>query len=170
MKAEKVVVGIYTYVDDTVSAINFAKTNNLKYEVYMPTYVPEVAHAISDKRSHVAKISLTGAITGLTAGFALAILCSLDWPMRVSAKAIVSIPGFVVIGYEWTILFGALFTLLGIFLLCRLPNPFKKVGYDSRFSNDKFGVVLSCGNNEADRYKQELIKTGADEVLVKEGL
>lgn len=170
MKGKKVVVGIFTYVDDAIKAITATKESKLDYDVYSPTYVPDLEHAVSDKRSLIGIISIIGGLTGLTAGFTLAIMCSLDWPMRVSSKAIVSIPGFVVIGYEWTILFTALFTLGGIALLCRLPNPFRKVGYHESFSRDKFGVVVGCDDDNIDSVKESLLSAGADEVLVKEGL
>jgi hypothetical protein len=103
-------------------------------------------------------------------GFGLAILCSLDWPLRVSAKDIVSVPGFVVIGYECTILFGALATLAAMFHFCRLPDILRKVGYDPRFSDDKFGVVVGCGTDEVDSVVDSLKKAGADEVEVRDAI
>ena len=170
MKGEKTLVGVYTYADDAVKAIESVKETGLDYQVFTPTYVPELEHAVSTKRSMIGPISFMGGITGLTAGFSLAILTGLDWPIRVSAKDIVSIPGFVVVGYEWTILFGAIFTLLGMKFLCRIPNPFRKVGYDPRFSDDKFGVSVGCSVSEVDDLKSKMESFGADEVLVQEGL
>ncbi len=170
MKGQKVVVGVFTYLDDALKGIQVAKDNDKDYQVYAPTYVPALVHAVDSKRSKIAMISLTGGICGLIAGFALAILTGLDWPMRVSAKNIVSIPAYIVVGYEWTILWGALFTLNGMLLLCRIPNPFRKVGYDPRFSDDKYGVVIGCEPDQVDQIKEKLAHTGADEVMVKEGL
>jgi hypothetical protein len=170
MKGQKAVVGVFTYLDDTLKAIGYAKSQQKSYQVFSPTYVPALNHAVDESRSPVGGLSLTGAVTGLTAGFALAIWTSLDWPMRVSAKNIVSIPGFVVVGYEWTILFGSLATLLGIFILCRLPNYLRKVGYDPRFSDDKYGVAIACAAGEVEGIQQALRNAGADEVLVKEGI
>lgn len=170
MKGTKALVGVFTYMDDAISAVKLAKDSQLDFKVYSPVPNHELEHATYPERSPLRFITGTGAVTGLCAGFALAILCSMDWPMRVSAKDIVSIPAFIVIGYEWTILFGALFTLKGLLVLGRIPNPFKKVGFDPRFTQDKFGVVIGCENDDVDTLKQKLEKCGADEVLVKEGL
>jgi molybdopterin-containing oxidoreductase family membrane subunit len=94
----------------------------------------------------------------------------MDWPMRTSAKDVVSVPAFVVIGYECTILFGAIATLLAMFHFCRLPDILRKVGYDPRFSDDKFGVVVSCGGEEVDTVVESLKRAGADEVEVRDAL
>ena len=170
MKGQKAVVGVFTYLDDALGAVEYAKSTGLDYKVYSPTYVPTLTEAVDKKRSWVPTISLIGAVFGLTAGFTLAIWTSLDWPMRVSAKNIVSIPGFVVVGYEWTILWGAIFTLNALLFFCGIPNPFRKVGYDPRFSDDKFGVVIGCDPERVDEISEKISGTGADEVLVKEGL
>ena len=170
MKGSKAIVGVFTYLDDTLGAVEAAKAENLEYTVYAPTYIPEIDEATSEDRSPIAIVSLTGAVLGLVGGFVLAILCGLDWPLRTSAKDIVSIPGYIVIGYECTILFGALATLAGIFHFCRLPDPFRRPGYDPRFSDDKFGVVIGCDADDVEKVKAKLEEAGADEVEVRDGL
>lgn len=170
MNGSKAVVGVFTYLDDTIRAIKGAQASNYEYRVYSPFANHEIEEATSDTKSPVRKITMTGALLGLCSGFALAILCSMDWPMRVSAKPIVSIPGFVVIGYECTILFGAIFTLLGMMHFCRIPDILRKVGYDPRFSNDKFGVVVGCSSADVERVSNELRQAGAEEVEVRDAL
>jgi len=170
MKGNKAVVGVFTYMDDAIKAINAAKASKLDFRVYSPVPNHELDEAADPARSPVRFVTGTGAVLGLVAGFALAIWTSLEWPMRVSAKDIVSVPGFVVIGYECTILFGAIFTLLAMFHLCRLPDILRKVGYDPRFSQDKFGVVVGCDSKEVDSVKAKFTSIGADEVQVRDGL
>lgn len=170
MKGSKTVVGVFTYLDDTLSAIHKAKEGKHEYEVYSPTYVHELEHAIDDSRSPIAMITLTGAILGLLGGFALAILCGMDWPLRVSAKEIVAVPAYVVIGYECTILFGAMFTLKGLLFLCRIPDIIRRPGYDQRFSHDKYGVVIGCNDNETGKMEELLRSSGADDVEVRDGM
>ena len=150
MKAKKAVVGVYTYLDDILSAIKNVKESGREFKVYSPTFIHELDHAISHKRSPVAVITLIGALTGLIGGFTLAIWAGLDYPLRVSAKDIVAPPAYVVIGYECTILFGAMATLTALFHFCRLPHIFRQVGYDPRFSYDKFGLVVACEKDEAE--------------------
>jgi hypothetical protein len=112
----------------------------------------------------------TGAVTGLYAGFGLAILTSLDYPLRVSAKDIAAIPSFIVVGFECTILFGGLATFLALVLLCRLPDLIRKVGFDPRFTQDKFGVVIGCSVAQVDDVSKSFNSSGADEVQVRDAL
>ena len=170
MKGNKAVVGVFEYQDDTVKAIETVKQAELDYRVYSPFRDHAIEEASMPNKSPVRKVTMTGAITGITFGFGLAILCSLDYPLRVSAKDVVSIPGFVVIGYECTILFGALATLMAIFHFCRLPDILRKVGYDPRFSVDRYGLVVGCEPETVDDVKQKLLDSGAEEVEVRDGL
>lgn len=170
MSGDKIVVGVFKYLDDTLKAIHFAKEEGKTYKVYSPVPVHQIEEATSEKRSPVALVTGTGALTGITFGFGLCILCNLDWPIRVSAKDIVALPAFVPVGYECTILFGAIFTLLGLFHLCRVPDIFRAPGYDPRFSQDKFGVVVGCNGNEIETVSSKLKSCGAEEVTVGDGL
>jgi hypothetical protein len=170
MKGDRAVVGVFSYLDDALSAVEEAKRSNLDFRVYSPVPHHEIDEAASPQRSNVRVFTSIGAVTGIAFGFALAILCSMDYPMRVSAKDVISVPGFVVIGYECTILFGALATLVGLFHYCRIPDILRKIGYDPRFSQDKFGVVVGCSGSEVDGVVSTLKRVGADEVEVREGL
>jgi len=170
IKGNKVVVGVFSYLDDTMNAIKDAKNNDFDFRVYSPVPNHDLEALTYPQKSPVRFVTATGAIAGLIGGFALAILCSLDYPLRVSAKDIISVPGFVVIGYECTILFGAIATLLAMFHFCKIPDIFRKVGYDARFSCDKFGVVVGCDASDVDQVKARLISCGAEDVDVRNGL
>jgi hypothetical protein len=67
--------------------------------------------------------TLAGALTGLACGFAFPIATVLDWPLMTGGKPLISLPPFVIIAFELTILFGALASLLGFLHLTRLPQP-----------------------------------------------
>lgn len=170
MKGYKAIVGVFSYLDDALKAISAAKEMKLDYRVYAPTLRHEIEDATSSSRSNVRVFTLIGATAGCIFGWALPILCSLDWPLRVSAKDIVSVPGFFVIGYECTILFGAIATLIALLHYCRLPDVLRKVGYDPRFTEDKFGVVVGCTTEQVDKVRASLEASGAEEVEVREGL
>lgn len=170
MKGYKAIVGIFSYLDDALKAVDSAKSLKLDYRVYSPTLRHEIEDSTFPEKSPVRRFTMVGAVTGCTFGFALAILCSLDWPLRVSAKDIVSVPGFFVIGYECTILFGGIATLIALLHFCKLPDILRKVGYDPRFTDDKFGVVIGCDSSQVDEVQQKLKAAGAEEVEVREGL
>ena len=152
------------------SAIEKAKEEKLDYRVYSPVPNHDLEDATLPGKSPVRFITFLGALSGLIFGFSLAILTSMDYPLRVSSKDIVSVPGFVVIGYECTILFGGIATLKALLFFCGIPNIFKKVGFDPRFTKDKFGVVIGCPKDRVDELEKAFSDIGADEVQVRDGI
>ena len=66
----------------------------------------------------------------------------MDWPLVVGGKPMMSIPAFVVIAFELTILFGALSTVIGLFILARIPKFQPHVVYDPEFSSGRFGLYV----------------------------
>lgn len=169
MRGDRAVVGVFSYLDQALQAIRDAQAAGLDYLVYSPCPNHEIEELTYPQKSPVRFFSMAGALCGLVGGFALTIWCSLDWPMRVSAKDVVSMPAFVAIGYECAILIGGLATLLAVLHLCRLPWVLKSIGYDPRFSQDKYGVVVGCGVTELESVCAKLRAAGADEVQVREG-
>jgi hypothetical protein len=168
--ANKIIVGVFHYMDDLLKNIESVKHGGYEYKVYSPMARHEIEHATHPEKSPIRRFTLVGGVFGCIAGWSLAILCSLDWPLRVSAKDIVSPPGFFVVGYEWTILFAALATFLGLLHFCRIPDIFRKVGYDPRFSDNKFGLVVSANSGDAEAIKKHLLENGAEEAEIKDAL
>ena len=169
MRGDRVVVGVFSYLDQALHAIRDAQAAGLDYRVYSPCPSHEIEELTMPHKSPVRFFSMTGALCGLVGGFGLTMWCSLDWPMRVSAKDVVSMPAFVAIAYECAILIGGLATLLAVLHLCRLPWILKSIGYDPRFSQDRFGVVIGCGLAEVEKVRLQLQAAGAEEVQIREG-
>jgi molybdopterin-containing oxidoreductase family membrane subunit len=92
----------------------------------------------------------------------------LDWPLITGGKAIVSLPPFVVIAFELTILCAALMTVAGFLLSSRLPR-LRQAPYDARFSQDRWGVLVTCVPERAEAARAHLKQADAEEVRVVEG-
>lgn len=165
MKKAQGVIGIFTYLDSTIESINKLKSagyNNLR--VFSPFPSHEILEALDEPESIVRFFTLGGALLGALCGFAFTILTSLDWPLPVSAKPIVSIPPYIIIVFELTVLFGVLSTLLGLLVNSRLRRNAPGVVYDPRFSEDKFGVLVACRKENIEGVQHILNSTGAEEV------
>src|SRR2546425_10151996 len=90
---------------------------------------------------------------------------SSDGPLVVGGKPIGSIPPYVVIMFEMTILFGALSTILGILFNALFgARRLGTVAYDPRFTNDKFGIFVPCEPARAGQVEALLRGAGAEEV------
>lgn len=72
-------------------------------------------------------------------------------------------PAFVPIGFELTVLVGALSTVAGLALLAVLLGR-RGALYDPRFSDDRIGIFVPAAGDEAARIEQLLRRAGAVEV------
>jgi hypothetical protein len=159
------VVGVFGDLDATVLALRELKSKGYdSLTVYSPVPRHEIEEVLDQPASPVRLFTLIGGLTGCALGFAYAISTSLDWPLITGGKPIVSLPPFVIIGFECTILIGALATVAGMFLNARLPKLRSAAGYDPRFSNDKFGVVAMGGPAQVSGAEQIMKAAGAEEV------
>ena len=114
--------------------------------------------------SRVRLFTLLGGLTGTFSGFMLTIWSSLQWGLVTGGKPVVSIPPFVVIAFELTIVFGGVATLLGMVILGRLPRLTRSRGFDPRFTRDRFGVAVHCPQDRWGSVQAILESAGADEV------
>ena len=140
------ILASFDYLDSAVEAIEALRKAGFKrksLQAYAPVPEHDLEHAMGYGQSPVRVFALVGALTGTATGFALSIFTSMNWPLVVGGKPIISIPAFVVIAFELTILFGALSTVIGLFINTRLPNVKPLVVYDPEFSAGRFGVYVS---------------------------
>ena len=161
------VLGVFAHVDTTLDAIRKLRAKGFsELTVYTPVPVEEIEEEIEKVRplSNVRLFTLVGALTGTATGFFLTIWSSLKWELVTGGKAPVSIPPFVIIAFELTILFGGLATLVALLLLAKLPKTRPSLTYDPRFTVDRFGVAVACPPETADQVRALLTGAGAEEV------
>ena len=108
----------------------------------MPAPFPEVLAALVLPRSPIGALTFGGALLGAAAGFALTIGTSLRLPIVVGGKPVVSVPAFLVIVFELTVLFGALANFLGMLAFAALGRRRSWMPPDPRFTRDRIGVFL----------------------------
>jgi len=164
------VLAIYRYLDDTCDAITKVRSREdcKGYDVYSPTSYHEIEHACGFGSSPVKWFTLCGAMTGTISGFALALCMDYDWPIVVGGKTagIYSLPAYVVLGFELTILFGGIMTIAGMLVMGKLPNPTQRI-FDERFTDDRFGIFIP--NVALDGVQADLLKEcGAEELKLIE--
>lgn len=90
---------------------------------FTPYLVHEAEELLDSSQSGVRFFTGAGAVTGLAAGFAFTIFTVFDWPSTLitGGKPLVSLPAFLVIAYELTILIGCLTAFVGFLGLARMP-------------------------------------------------
>jgi hypothetical protein len=102
-------------------------------------------------------------VLGFVSGAALTVYCATSWPLIVGGKPIISVPPYLVIAFELTILFAAILSTFGYFILSPFPGPGLKGTYDQSFSEDRFGLFVESSDVEAARLQEVMKKHGATE-------
>ena len=153
------VLASFDFLDATVDAIHELRKAGFKD---LRAYAPYPEHHIEDAmgygRSPVRVWTLVGGLTGAATGFAFTSWTSMDWPLVTGGKPIISIPAYVVIAFEMTVLFGALSTLIGLFILTKLPHIKPIVIYDPEFMSGRFGVYVPADGGKLDEARRILQK------------
>jgi hypothetical protein len=145
------VLASFEYLDSIVDAIHeLRKAGFRDLRAYSPYPEHHLEDALGHKESPVRVWTLVGGLTGAATGFAFTTWTSMDWPLVTGGKPIVSIPTYVVIAFEMTVLFGAFATLIGVFVLSRLPHVKPMVVYDPEFMSGRFGLYVSAEGAKLD--------------------
>ena len=123
---KQTVKSVFAHLDSLVNAVDEIKRAGLGHDIIVTSPLPrhDLEHVIYEGHppSPVRWFTLTGALFGGIMGFALQSFTHLNWAMTIPAgKPLVSIPAFLVITFESTVLWGCLFTLFGLIAMCRLP-------------------------------------------------
>lgn len=121
-----------------------------RMDVYSPFPVEGVADALDFKRSSVSATVLVGGVLGAVGGYVLQYgLNAVDYPLNVGGRPLNSIPAWIPIMYELTILIGALFAVLGMLALNGLPMPYHpvfNVPEFARASSDRFFLAIEASD------------------------
>ena len=158
------ILASFIHVDAAVDAIRALRARGHRnLVVYSAAPYHEIEEALDQSVSPVRLFTLIGGLTGCAAGFGMTIWMSLDWPLVVGGKTIASIPPYVVIAFELTILLGALSTVTAVAVLSLLQGK-RGVAYDPKYSDDQIGIFVPGGADQQTAVEQLLRTAGAVEV------
>ena len=160
----KGVLASFVHVDAAADAIRALRARGIRdMVVYSAAPNHELEEALQHRVSPVRLFTLIGGLTGCAAGFGMTLWMSYDWPTLVGGKTIGSIPPYVVIAFELTILMGALSTVAAVALFSVLMGK-RGVPYDPQFSDDKIGIFVPAAQDQAGQVEQMMRNAGAVEV------
>lgn len=162
------VLGIFDARDAALAAARRARAERLPgVTAFAPAFDRELVDALEPAPTPVRRWTLAGGILGGLSGLALTIWTTAQWPtLVVGGKPLISIPPFLVITFELTILLGGLATFAGFAVSALRGRPPKPAPYDVRFSDGHFGLFIACDTGQVDRMTKFLETTGAIECRV----
>jgi molybdopterin-containing oxidoreductase family membrane subunit len=158
------VLATFKYEEDFLAGAKRVKSAGIgELSLMSPLPLEEAQEVLGLGKSPVRRFSLAGAIIGAVSGFAMAVATALVFVLPTGGRAIISVPPYLVITYEMTILFGVLFTLFGFHLVSGLP-AWRDRPYTPESNVDRFVVVVE-GADDADAARAETIlrEAGAEE-------
>jgi hypothetical protein len=163
MTAERVsLMGIFSSDAQAASAILGLRNSAYTLErVHSPIPSHAIAAALDLPQSRVGWFTLAGGIIGFCFGFFLAAFTATRWSLIVSGKPVEAWIPFVIVGFEFTILFAVFGNVLGLISQARLPRLRIAKRYDPRFSGHKFGVLASCDTDDRTELGRFFEATGA---------
>ena len=158
------VLASFAHVDAAVDAIRALRARGHRnLVVYSASPNHEIEEALEHRVSPVRLFTLIGGLTGCAAGFGMTLWMSYDWPVLLGGKPIGSIPPYIVIAFELTILCGALSTVAAVGIFSVLLAK-RGAAFDPRFSDDQIGIFVPAGSDQAGAVEQLLRSAGAVEV------
>jgi hypothetical protein len=165
---ENFLVGIFDDEDVLVHAVESIRDKGVKIkEVYSPFPVHGLDDALGYKRSRLPIAAFLFGMTGTSlALFTQIWMLGYDWPMIIGGKNFASIPPFIPVTFEFTVLLSA-FGMVGTFLVVSDMKPYKwPRQYDNRSTDDKHVMAIDLAANKIskDEIRRILKDSGASEV------
>ena len=160
------IMGTFTFEEDfLIAAKNLQSSGFNNISLLSPVPLKEAQEVLGlGKSSPVRRFSLAGAIIGAISGFAMAVGTALVFILPTGGRAIITLPPYLIITYEMTILFGVLATLLGFYFISGLPAWHDRP-YLSSASIDRFVVVVKgAAADQAAKAEAIIQQAGAEEI------
>ena len=159
------IVGTFAFEEDFLAAARNLRSSGFDdISLLSPVPLKEAQEVLGLGKSPVRHYSLAGAIIGAISGFAMAAGTALVFILPTGGRAIITIPPFLIITYEMTILFGVLFTLIGFHFVSGLP-AWRDRPYVPSANVDRFVVVVEgAAAEQAARAEAIIREAGAEEV------
>ena len=134
-----------------------------RWDVYSPFPIHGIDAAMGIRPTILPWLVLGGGLTGLATAFGLECFCNaIDYPFLISGKPFISLPAFIPVMFELTVLFSALTAVFGMLLLNGLPthyNPLFKSERFRRVTTDRFFVAIDASDPKfEERETTDLLK------------
>lgn len=163
-------LGLVGLFKDPYHLLKAAQSAHLRNFVHCDAFTPYPIHGLDKilrhKRSLIPWVTLLFGLIGCFGGLGFQIWVSaVDWPVNIGGKPYLSIPAFIPVTFECTVLLGGLATFAAVLWFCRLPNYHTRA-LDKEITNHTFALYVpakEAGFREED-VKQFLEKAGAVEV------
>ncbi|CAN5430427.1 DUF3341 domain-containing protein [soil metagenome] len=141
---DKYIVGLYDDEEIMMSGIRKVKQAGFHiHEVVTPFPVHGLDDLLGHKPSRLHTVGFVGGATGLTIALSFMIwAATVDYPIIFGGKPYLSLPAYIPITFELTVLFTAISMVVAFFIRCGLSVTASPKIYDERTTDYLFGVAI----------------------------
>jgi hypothetical protein len=169
--SENYLVGIFDDEDVLLHGVEGIREKGVKiHEVYTPYPVHGLDEVLGYRRTRLPIAAFLFGLTGTILALVMQIwMLGFDWPMIIGGKNYVSLPPFIPVTFELTVLLSALGMVATFFIVSDM-KPYKKPrSYDLRSTDDKHVMAIDLAANRIskDDISRILKDNGASEVNEK---
>jgi hypothetical protein len=172
---EPLLAGLLAEFEDVDSVIAAARRVHdegyTRWDVHTPFPVHGMDAAMGIKPTILPWLVLVAGVIGAITGLAMQWYTNaISYPFFTSGKPLVSIPAWIPVTFECTILFAALTAVFGMLVLNGLPhlyNPLFKSRRFRRVTNDRFFVAIDAADPKFDREETEKLLTELGAVAIE---
>jgi len=167
MPSEKQVLGLFRDESLAAEAVeSLAKTSWEVKDVHSPIRSDRILEALKVKKSKVGYFTLAGGIIGFFSGIGLAMYTGLQWNLIVSGKPVLAWIPYLIVGFEFTVLFAVLGNIVGLITQTRLPEYRSMRTYDPLCSGEHYGILASCPEGQQEALITFFRKKGGEAKLI----
>lgn len=164
--------GLYDNADELMAATKKVVDRGYKkFDVNTPFPVHGLDRKMKLKPSPMGYFALVFGLSGAVIALAMmTFMMVIDYPINVGGKPDFSLPAFIPIAFELTVLLAALGTVFGLLVFFfRFPdnaNPLHDTNYIKRCTSDRFGIYIQANDSKFDdkEVKDFLNSIGATDI------
>jgi len=167
MEDKKILFGLYDDEQILLEAVKEAKQDHLNI---LDVYTPFPVHGLdsilglTESRLHIVGF-LFGCIGALTAFLGMSWMFTKDWPMIIGGKPYWSVPAFIPITFELTVLFASIGMVVVFYAVNGLSPRTHTEVLHPRITDDKFAIAFDTSlstNEEIARLETFFERSGAE--------
>ncbi len=163
---------IYGLYDDEVDLMDAIKVANAEHLEIRDVFTPFPVHGLDpllgleESRLHIAGF-VYGGIGTLTAFLGMTWIFTKDWPIIFGGKPYWSVPAFIPITFELTVLFAAIGMVVSFYIVCGMGPGVQEKTLDDRITDDKFCIAFDKSQVDEHTANSFFKNTGAGEINSK---
>jgi hypothetical protein len=127
-----------------------------KFDAYSPYPIHELDDAMDLRDNRVSLFTLIAGCCGAIGGFGLASWVeAVALPLNIGGRPLISVPMFIPVTFECTILLGGLTAAISMILLNGLPSPYHPVFNVERFVNASRNKFFLCIESDDPKFDHD---------------